>query len=104
MNGKYINRKYGMGDVSNALFILSIFKEQYTEKDGVITIGDIRNLIDNIDLMKCCLGKQKPIPANYEAQYKLFGELEYIPYCNSCGRRLYPKQGSFCPKCGQMFL
>ena len=89
--------------MSNTLSCLRIFKQEYKEENSMLTVGDIRNLIDKIDLIEYCINKQKSIPLKKEKHFKLFGKIEWFTYCGSCGKMVDSKQGCFCPKCGQKF-
>ena len=89
-------------NINSALKCLREFKQSYKEENGVVTIGSIRDLIDNIDLIENCVMKQKAIPVKPEKHFKLFGEMEWIKHCQCCGAVVYPeREEQFCIECGQ---
>ena len=88
-------------DINNTLFYLREFKQAYKEENGVITVGDIRTLIDRIDLIEECIKKQKDIPIRRRKQFKLFGKVERTKHCRLCDTML--EYVNYCPECGQRF-
>ena len=42
-------------NINSALNCLREFKQSYKEENGVVTIGSVRDLIDNIDLIENCV-------------------------------------------------
>lgn len=99
-----MNFDYSQIEINSALGCLMAFKQAYKEEDGVITIGNIRDLIDKIDLIEKCVRKQKNIPADAEKHFKFFGKMEWVKYCPSCGTILHPENDQkFCSMCGQKF-
>lgn len=94
---------YNTAEISSALASLREFIQDYEEKDGIQRVGDISDLVDKADVIEFCMNKQRNVPANAVKQFKLFGKMEWIKFCNTCGTRLDSEQGCFCPKCGQRF-
>lgn len=96
---------YKQNEINDALLCLISFKQGYKEENGTITIGEIKGLIDKIDLIKDCVEKQRRIPTNDVPRFNLFGELKQIyHYCASCNSIVDSTCGNkFCPKCGQRF-
>lgn len=90
-------------DYSRALSCLEEFARTYKDENGVMTVGNIRDLINHIDLIKDCVNKRRCIPTKNKMHFKLFGYSEWVKYCGSCGSRVYSEQGGYCPKCGQRF-
>ena len=89
-------------NISSLLNILITFKLAYKEENGVIIIGDIRDLINNIDLLEECVRKQKRLPMNVELKQRLFGNIYKVYSCPSCGFEFSEKMGcNFCSNCGQ---
>lgn len=69
---------------------------------GVITVGDIDDLIANMDTIEKCMRKQKRIPTNDEREFGLFGKSKIIHHCGICGSNVYSTY-TYCPQCGQKF-
>lgn len=91
-------------EINSALYCLMDFKRAYKEENGTITIGDIRDLIDNIDIIEECVRKQKRVPATAERHFGFLGKMEWIKHCPSCGTMVNPENGQkFCSMCGQKF-
>ena len=88
-------------NISSTLSCLRTFKQAYKEENGVINIGDIRDLIDKIDLIESCVNKQKEIPTDNEKEFSLFGKMKWNHFCPSCGAVFHKENGQFCSKCGQ---
>lgn len=88
-------------DISSVLCCLREFKQGYKEENGVITIGNIRDLVDKIDFIEECIKKQKDIPVKRKRCFSLFGKWKWIKYCQSCGNTV--EYGKYCSECGQRF-
>ncbi|MGN1177023.1 MAG: hypothetical protein ACI4S1_16385 [Roseburia sp.] len=93
---------YNQDKINSAICCLMDFKKSYKENNGTITIGDIRDLINNIDFIEKCVKKQKYIPTNAEKHFKLFGKMEWVEYCPSCSNIIHSGKGQrYCSNCGQ---
>lgn len=92
-----------MSDYSRVLCLLDEFKRAYKEENGVLTVGNIENLVNYVELIKDCVNKRRDKPTKNEKIFKLFGKMEWIKYCSSCGAMVDSEQGYYCPKCGQRF-
>ena len=92
---------YSQAEIGSALTCLRTFKEAYKEENGVISIGDIRDLIDKIDLIEDCVKKQKDVPIEKEIQFGLFRK-KLVYCCRLCGAEIN-YDGQFCSECGQKF-
>ena len=67
-----------VNNYSKSLSCSEKFKRAFRKENGVITIGNIEDLI------------------NYKTKYCGW-------YCRSCGTMVDSEQGYYCPKCGQRF-
>ena len=94
---------YNQSEIGSALTCLRTFKEAYKEENRVISIGDIKDLIDKIDLIEDCIKKQKNIPTNDEKQFGIFGKRKRIKHCRICNAVVDATYGQFCSECGQRF-
>lgn len=79
------------------------YRRGYKVEHGTITVGDIENLIDNIDLIIDCVRKQKAIPTIDEKYFIMFKKTEIIKSCRTCNSIVDVSKGQFCSKCGQKF-
>jgi len=87
--------------VNRCLSILRIYKDSYKEKDGVVTVGDVRDLIENIDFIEECVSKQKREIPNKIKRKKFFSEkYKEINLCRVCNNTL-DLGDNYCSKCGQ---
>ena len=96
-------KTYSRAELGSALCCLRTFKQAYSEENGKVTIGDIRDLIDRIDLLEYCVKKQKDIPTDAERHFSFFGKMKWIKRCRSCKTIVNSIHGQFCPNCGQKF-
>ena len=87
-------------EANGALSAVRIYKEAYSNKDGVLTVGDITDLMNHIDFIEKCIQKQRRIPTEIIRIRKLFGKDEYIHTCKFCGK-IINKGDNYCSKCGQ---
>lgn len=60
--------------INAALIFIQQFKIAYSNENGVITVGDIDDLMANMDTIEECVRKQKRIPTNIEEEFGLFGK------------------------------
>mgnify|MGYP000012149982 FL=1 len=90
------------GKINAALISIQQFKIAYSNENGVITVGDIDDLMANIDTIEECVRKQKRIPTNNERKFGLFGKSTIIHQCRICGSNVY-STNIYCPQCGQKF-
>lgn len=88
--------------INAALTALYQFKIAYNNKDGIMTIGDIDDLMANMDTIEECVRKQKRIPTTTEREFGLFGKSKIVHYCKICGDNVY-STNIYCPQCGQKF-
>lgn len=51
-------------EINAALISIQQFKIAYSNENGVITVGDIKDLMANIDTIEECVRKQKENPHN----------------------------------------
>lgn len=86
--------------IDNVLSCLRIFKQAYKKEYGIVTIGDIRNLIDNIDFIEDCIRKQKSIPVDVEKHITMLGKNKLFYRCHSC-KSIVEHGDNFCSNCGQ---
>lgn len=94
---------YSQAEIGSALSCLRIFKQAYKEENGTITVGDMRDLIDKINLIEDCVKKQKNIPTNDKKQFGLFGKMKRIKHCRICNTVVDKTCEQFCFNCGQRF-
>lgn len=87
-------------ELANTLSILRIFKYAYKEENGVITIGEIKDLVDKIDLIEKCVCKQKRRPIHIKRTVGIFGRTNEHYNCPSCLSEIEEVQ-NYCPVCGQ---
>lgn len=90
-------------EISKTLSILRVFKEAYKEENGVITIGEIQDLVGKIDLIVKCVQKQKNKPTKVKRTFRIFGRENKIFYCGSCLSEVGVDH-IYCPTCGQKIL
>ena len=88
--------------INAALFSIQQFKIAYSNENGVITVGDIDDLMANIDTIEECVRKQKRIPTTNEREFGLFGKSKIVHRCSICGSNVY-SANVYCPQCGQKF-
>lgn len=86
--------------INAALTALYQFKIAYNNKDGIMTIGDIEDLMANMDTIEECVKKQKRIPTNIEKEFGLFGKKSIVHHCRKCGSYI-SLSDIYCHKCGQ---
>ena len=67
-----------MEEINAALISIQQFKIAYSNENGVITVGDIENLMANIDTIEECVRKQKRIPTTTEREFGLFGKSKIV--------------------------
>lgn len=91
-----------MEEINAALISIQQFKIAYSNINGVITVGDIENLMANINTIEECVKKQKKIPTTTEREYGLFGKSKIVHRCRICGSNVY-YTNVYCPQCGQKF-
>lgn len=91
-----------MEEINAALISIQQFKIAYSNENGVITVGDIKDLMANIDTIEECVRKQKRIPTINEREFGLFGKLKIVHRCSICGSNVY-STNIYCPQCGQKF-
>ena len=87
-------------ELCETLSILRIFREAYKEENGVITIGEIRDLVDKINFIEKCVQKQKRKPMEIERTFGIFGRENKIYRCGSCLSEVSVNH-IYCPICGQ---
>lgn len=85
--------------INVALTALYQFKIAYNNKDGIMTIGDIEDLMANMDTIEECVKKQKRIPTSIEKEFGLFGK-SIVHHCRKCGSNI-SSSDIYCHKCGQ---
>lgn len=90
-----------VSEVCEALTCLRNLKQSY--ETNRIIIGDIEDLVDQIEFIEYCVNKQKRIPTKEMIDTKFFGKPKKIKYCGVCETKVDEGQGYFCPKCGQKF-
>lgn len=61
-------------EINAALISIQQFKIAYSNENGVITVGDIKDLMANIDTIEECVRKQKRIPTTNEREFGLLGK------------------------------
>lgn len=88
--------------INAALFSIQQFKIAYSNENGVITVGDIDDLMANMDTIEECVRKQKRIPTTTEREFGLFGKSKIVHYCRICGANVY-STNVYCIQCGQKF-
>lgn len=86
--------------INAALNALCNFKMAYSNENGIITVGDIADLMTNIDTIEECVRKQKRIPINAERKFGLFGKSKIVRHCRKCGSDI-SSSDMYCHKCGQ---
>lgn len=86
--------------INEALTALYQFKIAYSNKNWVMTVGDIDDLMANIDTIEECVRKQKRVPTNFEREFGLFGKSKIVQYCRKCGSNI-SSSDIYCHKCGQ---
>lgn len=89
-------------EINAALISIQQFKIAYSNINGVVTVGDIEDLMANINTIEECVRKQKRIPTNNERKFGLFGKSTIIHQCRICGSNVY-STNIYCPQCGQKF-
>lgn len=90
-------------ELSETLSILRIFREAYKEENGVVTIGEIQDLVDKINLIEKCVQKQKHKPMKIERTVGIFGRENKVYCCGSCLSEVSVNH-IYCPICGQKML
>lgn len=90
-----------ISEICDALTCLRNLKQDY-EANRII-IGNIENLVDQIEFLEYCVNKQKRVPTKEMVDAKIFGKPKKIKYCRTCETKVDEGQGYFCPKCGQKF-
>lgn len=88
--------------INTALISIQQFKIAYSNENGVITVGDIDDLMANMDTIEECVRKQKRIPTTTEREFSLFGKSKIVHYCRICGSNVY-STNVYSPQCGQKF-
>lgn len=88
--------------INTALISIQQFKIAYSNENGVITVGDIDDLMANMDTIEECIIKQKRIPTNNEREFGLLGKSKIVHRCSICGSNVY-STNTYCPQCGQKF-
>ena len=96
---KTIKERKGIERINNVLFLLREFKQAYKEENGVVTIGNIRDLVDEIELIEECVKKQKEVPTKIKKSIGMFGRWRLIRHCGLCDAVI--EHGHYCPACGQ---
>lgn len=89
-------------EINAALISIQQFKIAYSNENGVITVGDIKDLMANIDTIEECVRKQKRIPTTNEREFGLVGKSKIVHRCSICGSNVY-STNTYCPQCGQKF-
>lgn len=90
-------------EINAALISVQQFKIAYSNENGVITVGDIKDLMANIDTIEECVRKQKRIPTTNEREFVLLGKSKIVHRCSICGSNVY-SINTYCPQCGQKFF
>lgn len=88
--------------INAALISIQQFKIAYSNGNGVITVGDIDDLMANMDTIEECIIKQKRIPTTNEREFGLLGKSKIVHRCSICGSNVY-STNTYCPQCGQKF-
>ena len=86
--------------INAALISIQQFKIAYSNENGVITVGDIDDLMANMDTIEECVRKQKRIPNNAKRKFGLFGKSKIVRHCRKCGSDI-SSSDMYCHKCGQ---
>lgn len=94
---------FRMSDLSMVLCLLEEIKRTYKNKDGILTVGNIEELVNYVELIKDCVYKRREKPAKNEMIFKPFGKIKWVKCCSSCGSRVDSEKGYYCPNCGQRF-
>lgn len=89
-------------EINAALISIQQFKIAYSNENGVIAVGDIEDLMANIDTIEECVRKQKRIPTTNEREFGLLGKSKIVHRCSICGSNVY-STNTYCPQCGQKF-
>lgn len=88
--------------INAALISIQQFKIAYSNENGVITVGDIDDLMANMDTIEECIIKQKRIPTTNEREFGLLGKSKIVHRCSICGSNVY-STNTYCPQCWQKF-
>lgn len=87
-------------EINAALISIQQFKISYSNENGIITVGDIEDLMANIDTIEECVRKQRRFPTNNKREFSLFGKSTIVHQCGICGSNVY-STNTYCPQCGQ---
>ena len=90
-------------EINAALISIQQFKIAYSNINGVVTVGDIEDLMANINTIEECVRKQKRIPTTTEREFGLFGKSKIVHQCRTCGTNV-SSTNIYCPQCGQKFF
>lgn len=71
--------------INAALISIQQFKIAYSNENGVITVGDIDDLMANMETIEECIIKQKRIPTTNEREFGLLGKSKIVHRCSIYG-------------------
>lgn len=91
-------------EINATLISIQQFKIAYSNENGVITVGDIKDLMANIDTIEKCVRKQKRIPTTNEREFGLLGKSKIVHRCSICGSNIYILQIHIVLNVGRNFV